>query len=272
MLHILLLCGMFAGAYLPGGRALLQVEANTAAVDAESATQAEVEPVPDFDAISDPEERKQVFFAFLQPYVDAQNEKVRGQRARLLGLAERIAAGLPLERRDRIFLMDLAAEYEVRGEDFRDPQFLAVLLRRVDVLPPSLVLAQAANESGWGTSRFAREANNFFGQWCYEQGCGLVPVRRRARANHEVKTFSSIEEAVNAYFMNLNTFPSYVDLRLIREELRESARPIDGLSLSEGLYSYSERGRAYVRELQSLIRYNELLQRDARVSYPQQLY
>src|SRR5690606_11880502 len=140
---------------------------------------------------------------------------------------------------------------------------LRVLLRRVDVLPSSLVLAQAANESAWGTSRFAVEGNNYFGQWCFTEGCGLVPDRRLSEASHEVKAFTSAGESVEAYFMNINTFGAYQGLRLMREELRRSGQIIDGLTLAEGLESYSERGEEYIEELQSMIQFNELLERDS---------
>jgi Bax protein len=266
---VLLLCGMFAAAYHPVTRQALRFgPPEVPGFDSSELEDARLVQIPDFASVLDPEERKQMFFEFLQPYVDAQNEKVTRQRERLLTLMQRVEQGKALARRDRVFIMELGAEYEVEGTDHMDMEFLERLLRRVDVIPPSLVLAQAAKESGWGSSRFAKEAYNFFGQWCYEQGCGLVPSRRRPSANHEVKAFSSIEEAVNAYFMNLNTFPSYLDLRLIREQLRENSRVIDGISLSEGLDSYSERGDAYVRELQSLIHYNELLELDTELSNP----
>ena len=224
--------------------------------------------IPDFGAIADVEEKKQVFFDFLQPFVDLQNTRVQLQRERLLAIVDKLEHGAELARAERVFLRSLSTQYEMEGNDFRDPAFLDRLLRRVDILPPSLVLAQAANESAWGTSRFALEANNFFGQWCYTQGCGVVPNRRRASASHEVKAFDSVEEAVRAYFMNINTFPSYLDLRLIRESLREQARPIDGISLAQGLESYSERGEAYISELQDMIRFNELLQRDLNLTLP----
>jgi len=218
--------------------------------------------IPDFAAIQDVETKKQVFFDFLQPYIDAENEKVRQQRERLAGLIEKITQGKTLDRIERVFIRELSTEYELEFDNELDIAFLNRLLRRVDVIPPSLVLAQAANESAWGTSRFAQQANNFFGQWCYSEGCGLVPKRRRASASHEVKAFNSIEDAVNAYFMNLNTFPSYLDLRLIRAGLRENSQPIDGISLTEGLASYSERGEDYIEELRSMIHYNQLLERD----------
>jgi Bax protein len=259
---------MFAAAYHPATRQALHLSLPAISASADSGEPEDVSlvQIPEFASVLDPEERKQMFFDFLQPYVDAQNEKVHRQRERLLALMERVRQGKALARRDREFILDLGREYDIDEGNHADMEFLQRLLRRVDVLPPSLVLAQAAKESGWGSSRFAKEAYNFFGQWCYVKGCGIVPNRRRSSANHEVKAFSSIEEAVHAYFMNLNTFPSYLDLRLIREELRENSRVIDGISLSEGLVSYSERGDVYVRELQSLIRYNDLLELDADLS------
>jgi len=218
--------------------------------------------LPDFASIRDITQKKQTFFDFLQPYVDAKNAEIQRERLLLLGLIEKMAVGYVLNHQEVAFLYALSAEYEVPTGDIRDPAFLELLLRRVDVIPPSLVLAQAANESAWGTSRFAQEGFNFFGQWCYQEGCGLIPDRRRARDSHEVKSFSSIEEAVNAYFLNINTFPSYQYLRLLRQELRRNAKPIEGLVLVEGLRSYSERGDDYIRELRSMIRHNGLQDRD----------
>lgn len=268
LVFALLLCAMFAGAQvlpLPSLFFSGPIKDPFLEVAFEPLLPREI---PDFSAIADVELKKQVFFDFLQPYVDLQNTRVQLQREQLLSIIDKLEHGAELARAERVFLRSLSAQYEMEGNDYRDPAFLDRLLRRVDVLPPSLVLAQAANESAWGTSRFALEANNFFGQWCYTQGCGIVPSRRRASASHEVKAFSSVEEAVQAYFMNINTFPSYLNLRLIRESLREQARPIDGISLSQGLESYSERGEAYISELQDMIRFNDLLARDEQIIQP----
>jgi len=239
------------------------VQASVAIVSP-AAVETTFQPLPDFAAINDISEKKQTFFDFLQPYIDAKNTQVLHQRLVLLGVVEKMAVGYALNHREIAFLYQLSAEYEVATDDVRDPAFLERLLHRVDVIPPSLVLAQAANESGWGTSRFAQQGYNLFGQWCYRQGCGLVPHKRLAKARHEVKSFSSIEEAVNAYFMNINTFASYQYLRLLRGQLRSEAKPIEGLALVEGLRGYSERGDAYIRELRSLIRHNDLQDRDRR--------
>ncbi len=218
--------------------------------------------LPDFAAIQDIELKKQAFFDFLQPYIDAKNAEVRIQRLRLQLILARIKVGVGLGHDDNVFVWDLARKYQIKTDDLHEIGFLDRLMHRVDVLPPSLVLAQAANESGWGTSRFAQEGYNFFGQWCYTEGCGLVPGNRRAFASHEVKSFMSVEEAVNAYFRNLNTFPGYQDLRIIRQELRQDSKPIDGISLTEGLGKYSERGKEYIHDLQSVIYKNNLLARD----------
>lgn len=269
LVHALLVSAMAAGAYHLQPPAPAEVPAATT-LDPFAwypISKPIEDELPDFAAIRDIDLKKQTFFDFLQPYIDAKNAEVRYQRRRLQLIVTKVQAGSQLRQDENAFLWELARNYELKTDDLHDPVFLQRLLHRVDVLPPSLVLAQAANESAWGTSRFAQQGYNFFGQWCYTQGCGLVPVRRRADASHEVKSFSSIEEAVNAYFRNLNTFPSYQDLRIIRQALRQDAKPIDGISLAPGLREYSERGDAYIRELQTLIYKNDLLARD-KTLYP----
>jgi len=122
----------------------------------------------------------------------------------------------------------------------------------------SLALAQAANESAWGTSRFAREGNNYFGQWCFEPGCGLVPENRASGKTHEVARFSSPAESVKAYIENLNSNSAYEALRSQRAKQGESSSPIGGMALSNGLLNYSERGQDYVHDIQGLIQNNQL--------------
>ena len=218
--------------------------------------------IPDFNAIEDVDQRKLRFFDFLQPYVDAENRKIMAQRSELLRLEEKLGEGLSLTRKEKAFVSAISEEYEIDTIDQSSPDHFRQLLRRVDIIPSSLVLAQAANESAWGTSRFAIEGNNFFGEWCYTEGCGLVPERRHSDASHEVRAFDDVAASVRSYFMNINTFPSYLKLRRIRETLRDQGKAIDGLSLSEGLDSYSERGAEYIEELQSMINFNELHRRD----------
>jgi Bax protein len=218
--------------------------------------------IPDFAAIQDVAEKKASFFEFLSPYIDSVNQQILAQRQRLITFREKINNGSTLTRNEMNYLSGLRVEYELENEVLNTANLVNRLLRRVDIIPSSLALAQAANESAWGTSRFAVEGNNFYGQWCYTEGCGIVPARRIAGANHEVKSFDSVFESVKAYIMNLNTFPNYQKLRDIRQQVRQGGRSIDGISLSEGLNTYSSRGDDYIFELQSMIYSNNLLEFD----------
>jgi len=141
----------------------------------------------------------------------------------------------------------------------REPELLFELLKRVDNIPAPLALAQAANESAWGTSRFALEGNNIFGQWCFDEGCGIVPSRRRANASHEVRAFESLDAAVAAYFLNLNTHDRYQGFRDMRFQMRNQRGDLDPLVLVFGLVGYSERGDKYVDEIQTMIQQNDLI-------------
>lgn len=220
------------------------------------------EQIPDFEAMLDVQEKKTTFFNFLAPYIEAINQRILSQRQQILSLREKLNAGRALTRNEMNYLSGLRVQYELENEMLNTRNLITRLLKRADIIPSSLALAQAANESAWGTSRFAQEGNNFFGQWCYSEGCGIVPTRRREGANHEVKSFANVLESVEAYIMNLNTFPNYQHLRDIREELRLKGLPIDGITLSEGLDTYSERGNEYIFELQSMIYSNNLLELD----------
>ena len=120
------------------------------------------------------------------------------------------------------------------------------------------MIAQAAKESGWGTSRFARQGNNYFGIWCFTRGCGLTPTRRDDNRSHEVATFDSVEEGVRYYIRTINSHFAYSDLRTMRARAREQDRQVYGDKLATGLISYSERGMLYVNEIRSMIQYNQL--------------
>lgn len=212
-------------------------------------------PLPDFALYEDTDARKEAFFGYFLPLVEMRNEEILKLRADLLHLRER--AG-DLSGRQQRRLVQLAADYEINEFDSNEAGDWDTLLRRVDVVPPSLALAQAANESGWGLSRFALEGNNYFGHWCYVEGCGLIPDSRPAGARHEVAAFDSPAQSVQRYIRNLNSHDAYRELRLTRSELRQNEELITGLELAEGLTQYSQRGQEYIRELQAMIRFNEL--------------
>jgi len=214
--------------------------------------------LPNFEAYNDVDARKEAFFGFLSDYVEGENARISETREVLQPLYAVAAKDLPLSRPERAMLNDIARDYRLDPEKMDNFDLLRELMLRVDIIPTSLVLAQAANESGWGTSRFAREGNNIFGQWCFDEGCGLVPERRPNNASHEVRAFDSVEASVKAYFQNINTNPSYAYLRELRADMRAHGEPLNSLVLAHGLSRYSERGHAYVSELQSIIRFNGL--------------
>ncbi len=213
---------------------------------------------PDFAAFNDVTEKKQAFFDYLSPYVDAENARVAAERKRLLMSAEKYSKESALSSDEKSYLQRLGRLYSYPLTDPLESSWFDEMVLRVDSVPLSLVLIQGAKESGWGTSRFSLEGNNFFGQWCYQQGCGLIPNARASGATHEVAVFASPSEAVSAYFMNINRNNAYKELREIRAELSDELSDTErGTQLAEGLLRYSERGRAYVEEIQAMIRQNK---------------
>ena len=218
------------------------------------------EPLPDFSVYKDVKQKKSAFFGYILPLVEAQNMLIQSQRDKLLELKGLGKDEYSLSQQN--FLTDLASEYRLTSSEIT-PTEVQQLLVRVDQVPASLALAQAAMESAWGTSRFAVQANNLFGQWCYEKGCGLVPLRRNAGSKHEVAKFDSVSDAISSYLRNINTHRAYTDLRDQRALLRNAGDPVTGHKLAEGLIDYSELREAYVHEIQAVIRINKLAELDS---------
>ena len=214
-------------------------------------------PLPDFSQYQDVRQKKTAFFDYMLPLVTESNRQTLEQRAEL----ELLAGKAELSAAERKKLSRFASEYGLKP-DAENTQLLENLLLRVDKIPASLALSQAAIESAWGTSRFAVQGNNLFGQWCYKKGCGLVPLRRNAGSNHEVAKFASVANAVNAYMRNINSHRAYSDLRASRAQLRESQQQVTGHLLAENLLHYSELREVYVHEVQAVIRINKLGQYD----------
>lgn len=200
--------------------------------------------------------KKQRFYSTLLPAIEQQNQQITEHRSRLLALQ---AQANNLSHNDVSFVANMAASYGIKNFNPAATNDWRELLTRVDVLPGALVLAQAATESAWGTSRFAKEGNNYFGQWCYQKGCGIVPLRRAIGAHHEVKRFASVQQALASYFKNLNSNRAYRGLREIRAQLRQQGKPVTGDALSAGLNKYSERGQVYVDNLRRLIHNDAML-------------
>jgi uncharacterized FlgJ-related protein len=205
-------------------------------------------------------DKKRLFFRVIAPIVLRINELILEDRARAKELTARLARGQSVTPDDQAWLTELAVKYKVfeSTSERLDSDAVAELLMRVDVVPPSLSLAQAASESGWGTSRFAAQGNSLFGQWTW--GKGLKPTEQRTSefGDQRIAAFGSTGQSAYSYALNLNTERAYRDLRLKRAERRRQGLRISGTVLAETLLNYSERGQAYVDDLKALIRENRL--------------
>jgi len=218
--------------------------------------------LPDFAAIEDARERKKQFFAFLLPFAEEANETALAQRKVVLDLQKKREKRGSLSKRDLRILNELLVEYEFEPIEQVGERTFHDLLSRIDIIPPSLALAQAALESGWGTSRFAKQGNNLFGIWCYEPGCGLVPKRRPPGKTYEVKSYPTPAESFADYIKNLNTNKAYASMRAIRRALRRNDAKLTGFDLAEGLERYSQERWLYVQKVQDLIRSNQIAKYD----------
>lgn len=211
----------------------------------------------DIDEIRSPDERKRLFVETILPLVLEANHAILKDRARLEELYEKDVSGKGLTRRETDWIVRLADRYEMEGAS------LVELRRRVDVVPPSLALAQAALESGWGTSRLAQDGHSLFGQKVQrpELGApvrvGYVPIKSEGD-DLVMRTFDDLTSTVRAYVHNLNTHVAYREFRAQRAELRARGRPLDGLYLAGYIKRYSERGGDYIKDVRGLIKANDL--------------
>jgi Bax protein len=204
--------------------------------------------IPDFGSIKNIEQKKKTFFNYMYPLILAENKKILAERA----IVESSKKSAQLTR--------ICKKYSEKCTNI-DPQKRKDLLKHIDVIPPSLAMAQSANESAWGTSRFAKKGNNFFGQWCYTKNCGIIPKNRIKGTKHEVQQFSSPQQSVGAYIFNLNTGPVYSLIRKQRVVARIKSINPTGYELAKGLIKYSQRREAYVKEIQGMISYNMLVKK-----------
>lgn len=195
--------------------------------------------------------KKWVFFRLMIPLVLLANESIINEREIIKTSAL-----------DSLALKKIALKYRLINSATIniDENMRSSLLDRVDILPASLALAQAAEESGWGTSRFAQQGNAFFGQWDFT-GNGMLPLAQRQElGNYGVARFASPLASVEAYLLNINTNKAYQKLRILRTQLRSDNKAITGYQLAGALDKYSERGQAYTDGLRAIISYNKLEQ------------
>ena len=215
----------------------------------------------------DVEQKKSLFFRTLLPLVLQVNKDIRADATRLAGLQKRRLKGVSLSPADHKWLFNLAEKYGVVDREKTDAKLplssaqIATLIARVDIIPPSLALAQGAIESAYALSRFAVEGNALFGQWRY--GKGLKPEKQReALGDYRIASFKTPFDSVRGYAQNLNSNPAYKTFRQLRSEARNAGKTPRGLTLVQGVVSYSERGQAYVDEVRALIDFNKLAATD----------
>ena len=217
----------------------------------------------DLADVAVPAKRKAVFVGTILPLVLRVNEHVLADRQRVLNLRDLERKGGELTEAEREWLRRLADRYGAARQDY------ATILLHVDVVPPSLALAQAAEESGWGTSRFAAIGNSLFGQRVWKRGAGITPTERDSRARFEVRKFAKLEASVAAYIHNLNSHAAYRAFRDERAALRNARRPRQGDVLVAHLERYSERGADYVDALRDIIRDNNFDRFDGARLHPE---
>lgn len=200
----------------------------------------------DYSKIKNTKEKKQIFFDTLRPIIKNKNQLIENDRQRILFAKK--------HNTDQAWIESIAKKYSVEW-DSKKPDWDR-LLTRIDIIPAELAMTQAANESAWGLSRFAQKGNNIFGQWCFKKGCGIVPSKRDKGTKHEVRKFKSINDSIASYMHNINTGRVYAALRNVRASQRAKGEIIDAMKLAVGLEKYSTRRKAYVKEIQSMIRTN----------------
>ncbi len=220
-----------------------------------------VSKVPDFTHFKVVSEKKEAFFEFLYPLVEEENLHILDIRRHLKQLHQN-----PSLSSDEVTWVNLlsSAYLKESEQDQTIEKRIVKLLGHIDIVPPSMVLAQAAIESAWGTSRFAIKGNNLFGQWCFEPGCGIVPASRTKGKQHEVARFATVNESVRAYLNNLNRFSAYKDFRKTRRSLRHKQTTLTVSPLLPGLNKYSEQGEQYLAKISRVIRQNKLERFDKR--------
>jgi len=201
----------------------------------------------DLDEIKDSTLKKDTFIKIVLPLVVAENEKITDDRLKL----KKIQSKKITSDAEKSWLRQKLREYKVKNSDIKE------LEKRMDIIPISIALAQAAKESGWGTSRFALEGNAIFGQWTWT-GQGIEPLDKGKHQGHKILKFPILRASVKAYKNNLNTHKGYSKFREKRHALRKRNKPIKGISLTDTLDNYAQTGKTYTKVLEQIIDQNSL--------------
>ncbi|MFN7097027.1 MAG: glucosaminidase domain-containing protein, partial [Gammaproteobacteria bacterium] len=190
------------------------------------------------------------------------NQQILLERKQLLALQTQYKSGKSLSASDTSWLNKLADEYKISSPDLSSNTTWQELDKRVDIVPASLVLAQAIQESGWGTSQVARYAHNYFGQECFSHGCGVDTGRNWHGSYYEMAKFVSVDDAISSYIHNLNSNNAYKLMRNIRYSERLQKEKINSMALVNGLKAYSELGNRYIYAIKNVVNHLNLQQFD----------
>ena len=201
----------------------------------------------DLKTLGDTRQKRDLFIKIILPLILDENKKITVDRKKLFKILGKNfnTAG------ERVWLKRRFKEYKIEDQD------LAQLKMRMDIIPVSIALAQAANESGWGTSRFALEGNALFGQWTWSKK-GISPKNKDPNQSHKILQFQILKASVKAYKNNLNTHNAYKEFREVRAQFRQESKQITGLDLTKYLKNYASIGEKYVKILEDIITNNSL--------------
>lgn len=207
---------------------------------------------PDFYyKIKNTQKQKQAFTNIMLPLIDNENQKIMALREKIINIFN--DPNLLLNTKELAFLAKVAKNYKIK-DILNEKEYLI----KIDKIPPSLALAQAAIESGWGKSRFVKEANNIFGHWEYSDD-GIAPksTYEHIKIAYSIKIFPSIEDSIRVYFRNLNRNLAYKEFRKKRAEFRKKHKLFTGIDASDTLKYYSQLKGEYISRLKNLITYNK---------------
>ena len=200
----------------------------------------------DLDTIKSIKEKKETFLQILLPLVVAENEKIKEDRKYLLKILKENESV-----ESKKWLNKKYKAYKVSDKNISE------LIEKIDIIPTSIALAQAAKESGWGTSRFALEGNAIYGQWTWN-GDGIAPLERTKDQNHKILKFPLLRASVKAYISNLNSHRGYKKFRVKRYEMRKQNKKLTGNDLIHELDNYAQTGKEYTKILEKIIKQNDL--------------
>ncbi len=211
----------------------------------------------DISYIKDTEVRKKIFISIVLPHIVETNRNIALKRNRLQKIYDKLQTSKTLTLSEHNWLINLAAEYSIQTVHVHKITIAKNLLKHIDIIPNSIAIAQAAKESGWGTSRFAKEGNALFGQWTYDNSNGLLPADRKKGLGHLIKSFDNLSESVVSYMNNINSHKAYDSFREMRSELRNNNQDLNSLILVHELSPYAELPN-YTQVLELIIEKNEL--------------